>query len=196
VLDLPILNEGMRGIHDLRYAGLVVRTEQRGAVGCDDVVADLVLQGRMLGDADHLRGVAGKGDVAAAIVPDELRLDVPARAVGRRVHMGAETDHRHFLLRVCRNGRVDITVLVEMGIADSHRPQFGDQQATEIFLLLGRRISGRGRIGLGVDDYVTQEAFGHRVRERWGRHHRQEPRLGLFTSITKSVIPGPRNAPE
>jgi hypothetical protein len=34
----------MRRIHDLGEAGLVVGAEQRGAVGGDDVVADLVGQ--------------------------------------------------------------------------------------------------------------------------------------------------------
>ena len=55
-----------RRIHDLGDAGLVVGAEQRGAVGGDDVVADLVLQRRMLGDADHLRGIGRQHDVAAA----------------------------------------------------------------------------------------------------------------------------------
>jgi hypothetical protein len=39
----------MRRIHDLGDAGLVVGAEQRGAVGGDDVVADLVFQRRMIG---------------------------------------------------------------------------------------------------------------------------------------------------
>ena len=54
VLHIAVVDEEMRGIHDLGDAGLVVGAEQRGAVGGDDVVADLVLQRGMLGEADHL----------------------------------------------------------------------------------------------------------------------------------------------
>ena len=42
-------------IHDLGNAGLVVGAEQRGAVGGDDVVADLVGKRGMIGGADDLR---------------------------------------------------------------------------------------------------------------------------------------------
>ena len=78
VLDLRIVDQELRGIHDLGEAGLVVGAEQRGAVGGDDVVADLVVQRGMFGDADHLRGIGRQHDVAAAIIPDDLRLDVLA----------------------------------------------------------------------------------------------------------------------
>ena len=57
-----------RGIHDLGDAGLVVGAEQGGAVGGDDVVADLVGERRMVGDADHLRRIARQHDVAALII--------------------------------------------------------------------------------------------------------------------------------
>ena len=42
VLDLRIVDQEMRRIHDFGEAGLVVGAQQRGAVGRDDVVADLV----------------------------------------------------------------------------------------------------------------------------------------------------------
>ena len=50
-----IAHQELGRIHDLGDAGLVVGAEQRGAVGRDDVVADLVGERRMLGGADHLR---------------------------------------------------------------------------------------------------------------------------------------------
>ncbi len=58
VLDLGMVEQELRGVHDLGDAGLVVGAEQRGAVGRDDVVADLVGQRRVLGGADDLRGIA------------------------------------------------------------------------------------------------------------------------------------------
>ena len=165
VLDLRILDQELRGIHDLGETGLVVGAEQRGAVGGDDVVADLVGERRMLGGADHLRGVGRQHDVAAAIVPHDLRLDVLAGAVGRGVHMRAEADHRHLLVGIRRDRRVDIAVLVEMGVAESHRLQLRGQQAAEVLLLLGGRAGRRGRIGLGVDHDIAQEALGDGVVE-------------------------------
>ena len=58
-LHVPCRIGGIAGqdrhrIHDLGDAGLVVGAEQGRAVGGDDVVADLVLQRRILGDADDL----------------------------------------------------------------------------------------------------------------------------------------------
>ena len=79
VLDLRIVDQELRRIHDLGEAGLVVGAEQRGAVGGDDVVADLVGERGMIGGADHLRGIGRQHDVAAAIILHDLRLDVLAR---------------------------------------------------------------------------------------------------------------------
>ena len=82
VLHLRVGDEEMRGVHDLGEAGLVVGTEQGGTVGRDDVIADLIGERFVLGGADHLGGVSGQHDVAAAIVLHDLRLDVLAGAVG------------------------------------------------------------------------------------------------------------------
>ena len=68
VLDIRILNQEPRRIHDLGEAGLVVGPQQRGAVGRDDVVPDLVGQRGMVGGADHLRGISRQHDVAAAVI--------------------------------------------------------------------------------------------------------------------------------
>lgn len=170
VLHVGIVDEEIRGIHDLGDAGLVVGAEQRGAVRGDDVVADLVLQRGMFVEADHLAGVAGQGDVAAAIVLHHLRLDVLAGHVGRGVHMRAEADHRHLLVGVARDRGVDVAEFVEMGIGDAHGLEFGDEHAAEVFLLFGRRRGRRGRIGLGVDGDIAKEALGHGMREGEGGH--------------------------
>ena len=132
VLDLRVLNQELRRIHDLGEARLVVGAEQRGAVGRDDVVADLVGERGMVGGADHLRGIGRQHDVAAVIVSYDLRLDVRAGAVRRGVHVRAEADHRHLFVGVRRDRRIDIAVLVEMGVGKpiacnsraSRRPRF------------------------------------------------------------------------
>ena len=119
----------LRRIHDFGDAGLVVGAQQRGAVGGDDVVADLVGEIRVLRGANHLRGVGRQHDVAATIVPDDLRLDVLARTVGRGVHVRAEADHGHFLVVFAGMVRVDIAVFVEMGVGDADFLQLGREHA-------------------------------------------------------------------
>ena len=173
-LILRILNQEMRGIHDLGETGLVVGAEQRGAVRGDDIVADLVVKHRVLGWADDLRGIGRQHDVAAAIIPHDLRLDVLAGAIGRGVHVRAEADHRDLLAGIRRDRRVDIAVFVEMGIADAHRLQLRDEQAAEILLLRGGRAGRRVRIRLGVDHDIAQKALGDGVLEfeGWSQHDR------------------------
>ena len=79
--------------------------------------------------------------------------------------MRAETDDRNVLVGIRGDGRVDIAVFVEMGVADSHRLQFSREQAAQVFLLFGGWAGRRGRVRLGVDDHIAQKALGHRVRE-------------------------------
>ena len=139
MLDVRVLDQELRRIHDFGEAGLVVGAEQRGAVGRDDVVADLVGERGMIGGADHLGRVGRQHDVAAAIVLHDLRLDVRAGTVGRSVHMRAEADHRDLLVGIGRDRGVDIAVFVEMGVGNAHRLQFGGEQAAEVLLLFGGR---------------------------------------------------------
>ena len=175
VPDIWILNQEPRCIHDLGEAGLVVGAQQRGAVGRDDVVADLVGERGMVGGADHLGGIGRQHDVAALVIFHELRLDVGAGAIRRRVHVRAETDHRHLSVGIGRDRRIDIAVLVEVGVCEPHRQQLRGQQAAEILLLLGRRAGRRGRIGLGVDYDIAQEALGDIVGEGEGRSRHDDP---------------------
>src|SRR3954470_661800 len=52
----------------------------------------------MIGRADNLARIGRQHDIAAAVVFHDLRLDVRAGAVRRRVHVRAEADYRHFLV--------------------------------------------------------------------------------------------------
>ena len=157
VLDLRVLNQELRRIHDLGEAGLVVGAQQRGAIGRDDVVADLVGERGMIGGADHLGRVGRQHDVAAAIIPHDLRLDVLAGAIGRSVHMRAEADHRHFFVGIRRDGRVDIAVFVEMGVAQSPSPAIRQQAGGPG--LFASRWKGR---------WVTPDPTGCRSRHSAG----------------------------
>ena len=163
VLDLRIRQQELRRRHDLGDACLVVGAEKRRTVGGDDVVADLVLQVRMLVDADHAARITGEPDVAALVVANDLRLDVCAGEIGGRVHVRAEADRRDLLLGVGRQGRIDIAVFVEMRIVQPERPELLLQDAAERQLLLRRRLGGGASVRLGVDDDIAEKAVEHGV---------------------------------
>ena len=115
----------------------------------------------MVRGTDDLRGVGRQHDVAAAVIPHDLRLDVLAGAVGRSVHMRAEANHRNPFAGIGRDRRVDIAVLVEFGVGKPDRLQLAREQAAQILLLVGGGAGRRGRVRLGVDRHVAQKALGH-----------------------------------
>src|SRR5882724_537642 len=94
VLDLRASRKVRDRAHDLRDAGLVVRTKQRRAVGRDDVVPCPLREDRVLARTQDLARVAGEDDVAAVIVANDLGLHIRARFVGARVDMGDQPDGR------------------------------------------------------------------------------------------------------
>ncbi len=163
VPDIRIVDEDLGRGHDLSQSRLVVGAEQCRSIGRDDVVADLVLQFRMIADADHPARVAGKIDIPAGIIPDDLRLHIRAAEIGRRIHVRAETDDRHRLVAIGRNGRVDIGVFIETCVRKTDLQQFIDQNPSEILLLAGGRLRRRGGVGLRIDNDITEKAVENSV---------------------------------
>ena len=96
----------------------------------------------MICGADDLGGVGRQHDVAAAIILDDLRLDVGAGAVGRGVHVRTEANDRDLLVRIGRDRCVNVTEFVEMGIANAHLLQLAREQGPQDFLLFGGRAGG------------------------------------------------------
>ena len=83
VANLLVVAQPAHGLHNFSNAGLVVGSQQRGAVGHDKVFANMLQQfGELLRSAHDARAQL---DVVALIVSDNLRLHVFSRAVGRRV---------------------------------------------------------------------------------------------------------------
>src|SRR5258705_11010482 len=119
----------------------------------------------MIRGTDDLRRVARQHDVAAAIIPYDVWLDALAGAVGRGIDMRTEANDRNLFARIRRDGRVDVAVFIEMGVADSHCLQLGCEQAAQVFLLLSGGAGLRRRVRLGVDHHIAQEALGHGVGE-------------------------------
>src|SRR5215467_3172558 len=99
--------------------------------------------------------------------------------------MRAEADYRNLLVGIGRDRRIDIAVLVEMGVFEPQRLQLRGEQAAEILLFLGGRAGWRGRIGLGVDHDIAQEALGDVVGEGKGRgrHWRSEKKMSTGSAL-------------
>ncbi len=146
---------------------LLSAPEQRGAVGGDDVVADLVLQRGVLGEANDLAGIARQGDVAAAIVLHTICGLTFLPVQSGEVSMCEQKQITGtFLSCVGRDRSIDVAV--------SRR----DERPRRPWPSARRRARGRGlsafrsrarpgfRIGLGVDGDVAQEALGHGMRKR------------------------------
>ncbi len=100
VLDLGILLQDVEHRHDLGDTRFVVRTKQRSPVGRDNVVADHVLEIRILGDRDDLRLVVWQNNIPALVILVNDRVDVRTRNGRRRVHVRDKADRRH--LRIVR----------------------------------------------------------------------------------------------
>ena len=139
-------DEGLGGGQDLRHTGLVVGTQQRGAVGGDEGLAlQLLQEGEGGGLHDHAG--AGQGDIAAVVVLVEDGLDVLAGSVGGGVHVGDEAQ-RGLLLAALGGGdaAVDVAVLVHKGVLNADGFHLFHQQVGEVEFPRGRRMGA----GLGV----------------------------------------------
>ncbi len=95
VLDLRMLLEVGRGLHDHGQPRLVVGAQQGGAVGGDDRSPLEQFELGVVVDADHGLGIARQDDVAAVIAANHLRTHSGAGGFGRGVDVGIEGHHRH-----------------------------------------------------------------------------------------------------
>ena len=106
----------------------------------------------------------GKLDHAAVVVAVHQRLDARAGRVGAGVDVRDQADHG----RVGdgrRQRRVDVAVLVELGVGEPDREQLVDQQPAQVELAggAGRAFAVDARLGVDLD--VALEAL-----EQVGRH--------------------------
>src|SRR5690606_23798324 len=89
-LELRLLDEDLEGAHDRGDAGLVVRAQERPAVGRDDGVAHAVEELGVLGRVDD-HAVADV-DHAAGVALQNPRSHVRPRELRRRIQVRAEPD--------------------------------------------------------------------------------------------------------
>ena len=87
--------------------------------------------------------------------------------------MRAEANDGDPLVAVGRDRRVDVAMLVKVGVSEPHRLQLVRQQAAQILLLFGGGAGRGGGVGLGVDHHIAQKALGHGMREPKGCIHSQ-----------------------
>jgi len=137
----------------IRQGPPCVGASRDGAVGSDDIVADLVGQRWMIRARMILRGSAGKHDVAATIIPHDLRLEHPCRLQSGDVSICEQKpNHRNVFIRIRWDGGVDIAVLVEMGVADSPSPDSSRaSRAPKSFLFFGGWAGSEAGSDWGVD---------------------------------------------
>ncbi len=90
--DVGIAQQVVGQRHDDGDAGLVIRAQEGGSAGGDDVVADLLGQvGKVRWGEDGV-GIVGEDDVAASVLAMDDRLDAGPVEGGRRVHMRQKRD--------------------------------------------------------------------------------------------------------
>ena len=159
VLNLLVVAQEADGLHDFGNACLVVGSEQRGAIGDDEVLAYVLEQfGELLGAADD---ALREQDVAAIVVVDDARMDIGSRAVGAGVVVGDEADGGRLLLGVGLQRGVDVALVVHLDIAQAFVLEFFFQilGEYELFRRTGHtlRVFARLCVELGI----VQKPFGN-----------------------------------
>ena len=144
-------DEGLGGGQDLRHTGLVVGTQQRGAVGGDEGLALQVFQEGEGGDLhDHAGG--GQGDVAAIVVLVQDGVHVLTGSVRCGVHVGDEAQRRLVLAAGGGGeGAVDVAVLIHKGVLDADGLQILHKDMGQVELPLGRGMGAGIGVGCGVN---------------------------------------------
>ena len=156
---LLFADDGFQRGHDLRNARLIVRAEQRRAVGGDEGHARQFFECRERGGAE-LFAAAREQHVAAVIVFDDLRLYVFAGAVRRGIHMGDKAE-RGLLFTARRRGQpaVDDAVFIDVDIFKTKSLQFFHELMRQIILTHGAGDGCGVRIGRGIDGNIFEQSF-------------------------------------
>ena len=154
-----LLLQGLHGGQDLRNAGLVVGTQQSGAVRGDK---SLPLHGGEEGEHGGLHHHAGgrQGHIAAVVVLPDDGLHILAAGIIGGVHVGNEP--QCVLVLAARGGgqgAVDVAVLVHMGILHAKSLHLLHQLAGKVELPLGGGVSAGGLVRGGVHPDIIQKPF-------------------------------------
>ena len=157
VSEFRVAHDILHGVHYLCHSGLVVGSEQRGAVGG---YHGLALMRRYLGeilDAQHHARDSRQGDVASVVVLHYLRLHSRAACVWGGVDMRYESYGGNVPFDICGNRGHDIAPFVQLRI-HAHGLQFVAEHFQQPELLSGRWLGLAELVGLRVHDYVTEKS--------------------------------------
>ena len=157
VLLAGVVVEILRHRHYLGEAGLVVRAEQRRAVGHDEVPALVVLHVREVLGAQHDAELLVERHVPAVVVLHNARLYVLAAQVWRRVEVRAEA-YRGRAFAVRGDFPVNAARLRNRGALRAERAQLVREHGGEVALLLRARHGGLSVGRLRVYLYVFEES--------------------------------------
>ena len=139
VFDLRMFHEVLHRVHYLRHARLVVRTQQGGSVGGYDGLADVFEKLREFARIELQSRHSLELDGAAVVIADDLRTNSLARGIRRRIDVSDESDGRHFAVEVGREGRHNVSPLVEFRF-EPQSLQFVAQNAQKVKLFRCRRL--------------------------------------------------------
>ena len=137
--NLRVRKQVRAGGNNLGDPGLVIRAEQRGAVGDDQILADIVAERREARGGQDLSVCQHQ---ILARVADDRGTDVFAADIGRCVHVCNEPDGGIvFVSCACGQESVDVAVFVDAGVRNADLVQLFDKKFAEDALPLcgGRR---------------------------------------------------------
>ena len=154
----------LRRRDDLRDAGLVVGAEQRQPRRRHDIVPELRGELGDLARAQHRRRIVGKHQIPPIVGPMNQGMDVRSRHLGRRVHVGHQSDDRNVMGHGRGNGGHHVSVLVEGNVLEADLAKFLDEDPHQHELAGCARNVSRSFVRAGVNDGVAKEAVedGHR----------------------------------
>lgn len=125
-MGLEILHQG----HDLGHAGLVVRPQEGGAVGDDQVLPQVLVQTLVyVGAHGHAQSLV-EDDGPAVVVLHDPGPDPRAAGLGGGVHMGDQAQGHPLptLREVGREGPHDVAVPVHTGVLHTQGPELLRQE--------------------------------------------------------------------
>ena len=158
---------GLAGGHQLLHRGedqgdarLVVRPQQGGAVGDDQVLAPVVGEGGEL-VLPHDDVLLLMQDDVAPLIQYRTGLDARTGAVGGGVHVGDQPQHRGVGLTVGGQDGIDVAVGVCAHTGQSHLLHLPGQIIAQLQLAGGRGTGPRVLVRLGSEGDIVQKALSH-----------------------------------
>ena len=157
-VGLEILHQG----HDLGHAGLVVRPQEGGAVGDDQVLPQVLVQTLVyVGAHGHAQGLV-EDDGPAVVVLHDPGPDPRAAGLGGGVHMGDQPQCRGIL--TARGGGNDgkhVAVLAEAYVLGPDGPKLVRQLSGQRHL--ARRAGNLIRVlrGHGINGYIAHKTVNY-----------------------------------